>query len=123
MMAFRGNSRPEEAEREAQETKGRALDRAIYLNQSEVELREMTCWLDMQNKRAIVLLNKASERETYRNAIQSMNEWRKTPSRLKKGKKRNNKKLCPFASSACDAARTKHMQREKKKSEKSSNLM
>lgn len=30
------------------------LQLAIYLNQSEVELREMTCLLDMQNKRAIV---------------------------------------------------------------------
>lgn len=42
-------------------TKDRALRfnrLAIYLNQSEVESREMTCFVDMQNKRAIVLLNK-----------------------------------------------------------------
>lgn len=29
---------------------------AIYLNQSEVELREMTCLVDMQSKRAIVFI-------------------------------------------------------------------
>jgi hypothetical protein len=49
-----------EREREG-ETKGSGSSEprlAIYLNQSEVELREMTCLLDMQNKRAIVLLNK-----------------------------------------------------------------